>query len=83
MVCVYVNIAPALPSTNPGKTNPQYLPGASAHANNTVAPTNNVSAPRMIHFELTTRDNAPVKLIANARTPMGIMCSAVEMADQR
>lgn len=74
-------MAPAEPRTNAGNTKDQYLPGLSANARRIVATIKMLSAKRIIHLELMTRDSDPVKLIANASTPIGIMCSAVEMAD--
>lgn len=81
LVCVYASIAPPEPRTNAGKMSGQYLLGLSANARRIVAMSIIASAARMSHFELMTREREPVKDIENARTPIGIMCSALEMAD--
>lgn len=75
---VNVNIVPAEPRTNAGKTNDQYLCGVSANTRRIVAMMMRTWPARMIHFELKILDSGPVKLTAKARTPIGMLDSQLE-----
>ena len=68
-----MSIAPEDPSTHAGKMYDQYLLGLSANAKSVVATMQRHSPNRIIHFGLMTRESDPVKLIANANAPFGIL----------
>ena len=59
--------------TNAGNTSVQYLLAVSAKANSTVPMIISNCPLRMIHLGLISLDSGPVKLMANASMPRGIL----------
>ena len=69
-------MAPEEPRTSAGKMKDQYFSGLSANAKSVVAMMHRASPNSMFHFGLTMVDKDPVKLIANASAPLGILQGA-------